>query len=349
MDTIRLGLIGAGAIAHFTAAEFARHPAARLVAVADPSIERAGELARTFSIATACASAAELLDQDLDAVYIAVPNVLHAPLAIAALESGRHVLLEKPFAIDLAAAERVAEAARDAGCTLMIGMNQRFDPAVQRARLLLADGALGEVYHAKAWWRRRSGIPRIGSWFTHREAAGGGALLDIGVHMLDACLHLIGAPRVVGVSGATATRFGNRGLGDGAWGRSEREHPDFDVEDFATALIRLEGGATIALDAAWAMHQDGADRRGIELFGTEGTLSVFDQRLYKDAADGAYATIERPATAALPFPHMSRAAHFVNVLLGSETPLVTVDEALAVQAVLDAIYSSAATGREVVL
>jgi hypothetical protein len=112
MDTIRLGLIGAGAIAHFTAAEFARHPAARLVAVADPSIERAGELARTFSIATACTSAAELLDRDLDAVYIAVPNVLHAPLAIAALESGRHVLLEKPFAIDLAAAERVAEAAR---------------------------------------------------------------------------------------------------------------------------------------------------------------------------------------------------------------------------------------------
>jgi predicted dehydrogenase len=347
MNSIRFGLIGAGGIAEYTAREIASHPEARITAVADPSAERAEALARRFG-ADSVPDAQRLLDRDdIDAVYIAVPNRLHAPLAQQALAAGKHVLLEKPFALTAVEADATIAASVDAGKTLMLGMNQRFDPAVQRARAQVARGMLGPVYHARAWWRRRAGIPRIGSWFTDRNQAGGGALLDIGVHVLDATLHILGNFRAVSVSGATFTRFGNRGLGDGHWGRSERASERFDVDDFATAMIRMDDGTVIQLEAAWALHQPSEDERAIELAGEQAGLSVFTGRLYQVQSGQRFVTTEGADDGPLAFPHCSRAHHFVNVLMGREAPNVDLSEALAVQRILDAIYHSAATGRDV--
>ena len=347
MDTLRFGLIGAGGIAEYTAREIATHPQTRITAVADSSTERARALASRFGAASV-GDARTLLDRnDVDAVYIAVPNRLHAPLAQQALAAGKHVLLEKPVALTAAEAEATIAAATSAGKTLMLGMNQRFDPAVQRARALSASGALGPVYHARAYWRRRAGIPRIGSWFTDRSQAGGGALLDIGVHVLDATLHILGNFRAVSVSGATFTRFGNRKLGDGSWGRSERASERFDVDDFATAMIRMDDGAVVHLEAAWALHQPSEDERAIELAGELAGLSVFTNRLYQVQAGQRFATTEGVPDGPLAFPHCSRVHHFVNVLQGQESANVDVAEALAVQRILDAIYRSAASGREV--
>lgn len=352
MSDVRLGIIGAGAISGFACRELASHPHARVVAVADPSEPRRESLARRYGIERTCATAESLLEQDdIDAVYVAVPNVHHAPVARAALEAGKHTLLEKPFAFDHGAAQAVAQAAERAGKVLMVGMNQRFEPAAQRARLLASSGALGDVYHVQAYWQRRSGIPRIGSWFGNRAIAGGGALLDIGVHMLDLALHLQGNFRPLAVSGATYTRFGNRGLGDGAWGLSEREHAVFDVDDFASAFIRLDGGATVSLTASWAAHQARGNAQDVVLYGTEAGAAVYAGQLYRPGdAPGEYLTVEAPAAgAALPFPHASRMHHFVNVLLGSERQAIPVAESLAVQRILDAIYESSAAGREVLL
>lgn len=347
MDTLRFGLIGAGGIAEYTAREIGSHPYARITAIADPSATRAQTLADRFG-AESLPDARALLDRkDVDAVYIAVPNRLHAPLAQQALAAGKHVLLEKPFALTAAEAEATIAAAVGAGKTLMLGMNQRFDPAVQRARALAAAGALGPVYHARAYWRRRAGIPRIGSWFTDRSQAGGGALLDIGVHVLDATLHILGNFRAVSVSGATFTRFGDRGLGDGSWGRSERASDRFDVDDFATAMLRMDDGTIIQLEAAWALHQPEEDERVIDLAGELAGLSVFSNRLYQVQAGQRLVTTEGVPDGALAFPHCSRVHHFVNVLQGRERPNVDLAETLAVQRILDAIYRSAASGREV--
>jgi len=259
------------------------------------------------------------------------------------------VLLEKPFPTSLAEAEDTVAAAELHVRLLMLGMNQRFYPAVQRARALAVEGLLGDVYHAKAWWRRRAGIPRIGSWFTNRAESGGGALLDIGVHMLDATLYALGNFRPIAVSGATFATFGDRGQGDGSWGRSERTSMLFDVEDFATALIRMEGGLIVSLDAAWALNQPALDERGVELYGTEAGLSVFANQLHHHAADGSFVTAHGVPPGPLALPHCNRVHHFVNVLLGREEPIVHVSEALAVQRILDGIYESAATGREVMV
>jgi len=348
MSEVRFGLIGAGGIAEYTARDIRSHADARIVAIADPSLERAHALARRCGDAMAFGDPAALLERDdVDAVYIAVPNRLHAELAISALEHGKHVLLEKPFATSVAEAELTIAAARRNGRLLMVGMNQRFDANVQRARALHAEGRLGEVYHAKAFWRRRSGIPRIGSWFTSKAESGGGALLDIGVHMLDAALFILDNFRPVSVSGATFARFGNRGLGDGSWGRSERRFEGFDVEDFATALIRMEGGLVIALDAAWALHQPATEARGIELFGDNAGLSVFENHLYRRDADQSFVNAQGLPAGPVALPHCNRAHHFVNVLLEREVAIVDSAQALCVQRILDGIYLSARTGREV--
>jgi predicted dehydrogenase len=349
MPRIRFGIVGAGAISRLSCREIAQHPNATIVAAADPSGERLKTLATTFSIARTYPDAAALFaDREVDAVYIAVPNVHHAPLARAALLAGKHTLLDKPFAFDLSGAQTVADAARRSDRVFMVGMNQRFDRSAQRAKQLMTAGRLGEVYHVKAFWRRREGIPRIGSWFGNKALSGGGALLDIGVHVLDLALHLCDNFAPTSVTGVAYTRFGNRGLGDGAWGASEREHQIFDVDDFATALIRLRGALTVSLDATWAAHQEQPNERDVLLYGTEGGAAVYSDRLFKTGShSGEYVTVQNPVTEPLPYPHASRFHHFINVVLGTERSLIPLEQSLAVQRILDGIYESSRTGREV--
>ncbi len=343
----RFGVIGAGAIANIACRELAALPGAEIVAVADPHAERARAFAERYRVERVFDAATDLLALDtVDAVYIAVPNRFHAELARAALGAGKHTMLDKPFAMNAVQAREVIAAAQASGRHLMVGMNQRFTRAVQTARALVAQGKLGEVYHVKAYWRRRAGIPRIGSWFTHKAEAGGGSLLDIGVHMLDAALFALDDFDAVSVSGCACARFGNRGLGNGTWGHSDIEDTVFDVEDFATALVRLDGGATLALDAAWAMHQGDADTMGIELFGTDAAYSVYESKLYRPGEDG-YLTVEAPSVGELAWPHLSRMSHFLDVIAGRASSAVPPQQALAVQRILDAIYASSATGREV--
>ena len=351
MSSIRLGMIGAGQIAAFTAREFRRHPDCTISAVADPNAERAAELGAVVRAAHTYTDVDELLARDdLDAVYIAVPNAYHEALATAALNAGKHVLLDKPFALSAGAAENVISAARGNDRTLMLGMNQRFEHNVQRAKALASAGRFGDIYHVKAFWRRRAGIPRMGSWFTSRSVAGGGALLDIGVHVLDVALHLLDNFRPVSVSGATFTRFGNRGLGEGGWGRSEREFEKFDVDDFATAIIRLDGGVVLSLEAAWAMHQPSGNDHEVIVYGEQAGMSVYGNELFEPgSAAGEYRLVQNPAAPPVAYPHCSRAEHFINVLLGREQPIIDLDQALAVQRVLDGIYESAATGKETLL
>ncbi len=349
MTELRLGIIGAGEIAHYTAAEVEHASGVRLHAVADINSDRAQELANRFGLAHSYTSGQSLLGQsDVDAVYIAVPNALHAPMAIQALNAGKHVLLEKPFALNATEAQAVISTANETQRLLMLGMNTRFLADVQRARALYQQGVLGSVYHIKTHWRRRSGIPRIGSWFTDRTTAGGGALLDIGVHMLDASLFILDNFTPLSVTGSVQNRFGARGLGDGSWGRSERSHRHSNVDDFAVALIRLEGGVTLNLEVAWALHQAESETREIELFGEDASVSVFAQALHTQS-DGQEDLQRQAFTAPLQYQHASRVQHFADCVLGKDTAAVTLSQALTVQRVLDAIYRSAETGAEIVL
>ena len=347
MDHIRIGIIGAGQISKSCCNGVADHDAASVVAVADMNAERLNELCDEFSIEKRYQTHDQLLaDGDIDAVYVAVPNFLHAPMATQALNAGKHVILDKPFALNLAEAEEVAAAAKANGRIFMLGMNQRFGKNSQTIRQLVVDDVLGEIYHAKARWFRRSGIPKMGTWFGSKEKAGGGSLLDIGVHMLDLALFLMGDFDTVSVSGATYSKFGHRGLGYGSWGKSDDEGLEFDVDDFASAFIRMRNGATLTLDVTWACHSEREGDHDVELYGTEGGASVFPAKLFRaDPLRTNYEIIDdlKPQTAV----HEDRFCHFVDVICGKAEPLVTVEQAIAVQRLIDGIYESCRSGKEV--
>jgi predicted dehydrogenase len=275
--------------------------------------------------------------------------VFHAPLALAALAAGKHVIVEKPFATSAAEAEVVVAAAARHGKLLSVGMNQRFRPDSQRVAALVRAGKLGHVYHAKAFWCRRAGIPKLGTWFGKKSLAGGGALYDIGVHVLDLALFVMGRFEPVSVSGQVYTNFGHRGLGEGSWGLSERSHAEFDVDDGATALLRFADGATLTLDVSWAIHQKEPDRMNVVLHGSDAGAACYPGEHYRFGSEkGTYEATPLDETP-LEYPHKNRFHNFVGAILGSESLCVTPEQALQVQRVLDAIYESSRLGREVML
>ena len=349
LSTVRFGFIGAGQIAHYAADAVRSHPHATLVAVQDPHLERRTTLQKKHSMEFAHEAVEEILaNKSVDAVYIAVPNKFHIPLAIQALEAGKHVILEKPFAMNAVEAAKAIAVAEKSGLVLNVGMNQRFSADSQKIKHLVDAGVLGEIYHAKAYWRRRAGIPKLGTWFVSREIAGGGALYDIGVHMLDLCLYTINNFEPVSVVGATYTKFGNRGLGEGGWGLSDRSDVPFDVDDFASAFIRFANGATVTLDTTWACHQAVSNSDNVEIFGTEAGATVRPARLFRaDPRPPASYEVLDDLKVPLKMPHQERFHNFINHLRGEEELCVTTDQALVVQKILDAIAESNRTGKEV--
>ena len=343
-DSFNIAIIGAGAIGYDHISSFQQHPSAKVVAIAEVSPERGREAADKFGIHELVTDYKTLLKRaDIDVFSIALPNYLHAPVALAALKAGKHVMLDKPMATNAADAAKLVAEAKKQRVLLMVGQNQRFIPEVQTAKQLIAKGVLGDVYHAKTAWCRRGGIPRIGSWFTQKQFAGGGSTYDIGVHALDRCLYLMGEFDAAAVSGQTYAKFGPRGLGDGNWGKSEIDpNAKFDVDDLSIALIK--SGRTVLLETSWAAHQPEGDNNGTQLFGTEAGIKFPPLQLFRKGAHGYNTELVDH------LPNLvdgNRMVHFINVLLGVNKPYVKPAESLAIQKILDAIYLSSKTGKEV--
>jgi predicted dehydrogenase len=250
------------------------------------------------------------------------------------------------MAMNAKEAAKIVDAATKMRRTLMVAQNFRFNRFTQMAKQVIQRGDLGEIYHARTFWIRRNGIPRIGSWFTQKKLAGGGALVDIGGHVLDTCLYLMGEFDVTSVFGQTHSKFGTRGAGEVNWGKSEIDPgKPFDVDDYGVALLKLKSGRTVNFEVSWAAHQptDGREH-GVDLMGTQAGLSLYPAKLYRNGASG-FETIQL-AGLKTTYPE-DRIHHFVAAVLENKKTLVTLDESLKVQQVLDAIYTSSTTGKEV--
>lgn len=354
---VRFGIIGAGAIASSLCNSLAKHPKAKVVAVYDRHAGRQQALADEFAIAKRPTTLAALLaDAEVDAIYVAVPNKFHVPYTLQALAAGKHVIAEKPFAMHIDEARQVAAAVKKSGKLWMLGMNRRFPKLMQQAQALVARGAIGEPYHAKARWQRRWGCPKLQTWFGHNAISGGGCLLDIGVHMLDQTMFISGNFKPLTCSGSVYGKFGHRGLGEGGWGKSDRDPKmTFDVEDFANAHIRLAGGLSIDLDVSWAAYLPKGDVMESTIFGTEGSIWVGQDEAVAGGKESIILcnrkkkafVINAEPKARIAYPHCDRFHNFVNTILGKESPCVTIDQALAVQTVLSGIYASSKAGHEV--
>src|SRR6185436_1276836 len=190
-DKLRCAVIGAGGIGlDYLQSLLTCHRAA-VVAIAETNSLRAREACARHNIPRSYADYHELLEQpDIDAVIVALPTHLHAVVSIEALKSRKHVLLEKPMAMNAKEAAKIIDVARSMKRTLMVAQNLRLNKYTQAGKAIVDRGDLGELYHARCFWLRRSGIPRIGSWFTQKKLSGGGCIADVGCHLLDTCFHL---------------------------------------------------------------------------------------------------------------------------------------------------------------
>lgn len=267
---LRVGVVGLGWAGQQHMEAYDALDGVELVAIAGMEDGPRAELKEKFGVPNVYSDWKDLVAAGgLDAVSVAVPTFLHAPITIGALEAGLHVLCEKPIARTAEEAEGMVAAARASGRVLEIAFNHRRRGDVEALKAAIDDGTIGRPYHARATWLRRSGIPALGSWFTNKDMAGGGPLIDLGVHVLDYALHLFGEPRVLAVSAVTHSELGPRGLG-GAVSDKQQVGSAYEVEDLASLLLRLEGGGSIVLETSWAAYRSTGDEFGITLYGTDG-------------------------------------------------------------------------------
>ena len=356
----RVGIIGAGSVVQWSHyPNFARAiENTEVAAICDVQKERVEQFARQHSIPQAYTDYKAMLDkEDLDIVVVAVPNVFHKPMSLAALKSGAHVLCEKPVALTLADAQEMFAVAAEKQRVLTVGTHYRWSSAMRASRKAVDEGFFGQIYHIRSVYTRRAGIPGFGSWFTRQELAGGGCGLDIGVHALDKALYLMDYPEPATVSGVTSGHLGAQGIGLGGWGidrQATAQGGQFDVEDLAYGLVRFKNGSSLILQSTWAMHLP--DQQLLEVYGTEGGAIVHQDKLdlYADR-HGAPVSIDvaiaprtlraKPVNSAL-----EQTKDLLRHLEGdADADVVSGTQAMVGIAILEGLYQSAAQGQEVAL
>ncbi len=343
MTEPRVAIVGSGYITRIGHLPGYKAAQANVVAICDLLPERARPLAEQYGVPAVYSDWREMLRLERpDVVSVCLPNVLHREPVLAALEAGAHVICEKPLATSVAEAKEMFDAARRNGRVLMAAQNFRFKPETRVIKTAVEAGELGEIYFAEAIATRRLGIPTWGE-FHQKSRSFGGSMLDIGVHMLDQTLWLMGNPRPLRVSATMESRFGARA--DIAALRGNRwNHETFDVDDFATAFVRLAGGATLLVRSSWAAHID-AGLMGSRLAGTEGGAQTAPPSLYR-LRHGMMVDEKFTPLGEVDSYH-EEFKHFMRVVKGQESPIVTEAQTMDVQRILNAAYRSAETGAEV--
>ena len=356
MKKLRIGLIGCGGMgggAHAPSYDAIEN--IEIVAFCDIKIEKAQALADKYGVKNVFENYLDLINMDgIDAVGIATPNYLHSTIAVAALERGLHVLCEKPDAINTVEAQKMKDAAEKSGKTLMVIRNNRFMNVSKYTKEYIEAGKMGEVYAARCGWQRRRGIPGKGGWFTTKEQSGGGPLIDLGVHMIDLTMWLMGNPTPVSVVGSVYNKFAETTTSDSVHSQfgEAKENGTFDVEDLATGFIRFDNGACLQLEFSWASNID-VESRYFELRGTKSGASwtTEDQKLmfYTEAYGKTVDYDPNIDNVNSEDPHRLNIRHFADVVLNGTEPIFVPEQGLNMVKILEAIYKSAETGREVLL
>lgn len=343
-DKIRLGFIGSGGIArgaHFPALE--KIAEAEVVAVSDVNEATAKQASEIFGGAPKVYTDYRemLVSEKLDAVDVCTPNLYHKQPTIDALDAGVHVIVEKPIAMNAGEAREMCAAASRNNRKLMVAQCQRFRPEVQLLKKMIDAGDLGEIYYSRVWALRRRGVPAWGV-FIEKDKQGGGPMIDIGVHMLDMALYLMGHPKPVAISGQTYTKFGNREGVFNPWGQWDPKK--YTVEDYATGLVRFDNGATLSIEASFVANI-GKDAMNVTLLGTEGGSDIEPFKVYTERHNRLIE--ETPVNLPGVNTYEAELRDFFEAIQNDRPPLITGEQALQTQIILDGVYKSSDLGREV--
>lgn len=350
MKYVHIGLIGCGSISESHLKAYAANPQVKLVAVCDLKPERAQAVAERYQIPHTYTDYKELLaNPEIEAVSICTWNNSHAEISIAALQAGKNVLCEKPLCKTVEEALEIEQAVRQSGKLLQVGYVRRHASNIEVLKRFIDAGDLGEIYYAKASLVRRLGNP--GGWFADRERSGGGPLIDIGVHVIDLCWYLMGKPKAVSVSGNTYSKLGNR---------SNIENYDFyqaadydasknTVEDMANALVRFENGASLMVDVSFSLHAR-TDSAQVSIFGDRGGAEIEPKLSIATEQHNTIINIDPQITRpGFDFQDSFNREihHFVDNCLGKSQNICPVEDGVEMIKILNAIYRSAAEGREI--
>lgn len=360
MEKLRIGIIGCGGIAngkHMPA--LSRLKDVEMVAFCDIVEERALKAAEQYGAegAKAFTDYQDLLKLDLDVVHVLTPNKSHSPITVAALEAGKHVMCEKPMAINTAEARKMVDAARRTGRKLTIGYQNRYRPDSMYLKKCIEAGDLGDIYYARALAIRRRAVPTWGV-FLDAEQQGGGPLIDIGTHALDLTLWEMDNYEPEMVVGSVFRKLGDNENSANAWGPWDPKK--YTVEDSAFGFVRMKNGATIVLESSWALNMIDAneaktilcgDKAGADMLGKDGALRINGERFSK-----LYITEPALTAGSVAFfegdiggkPEDVEARMWIDHVKDDSKPLVVKPEqALVVTQILEAIYESGKTGQPV--
>jgi len=337
---IRVGVIGVGAMGVGHVQAYKGDSRCELLALCDQSPEWLDHAKREYGARLGFTKWEDLVAcEEVEAVSVCLPTIFHAPVTVAALRAGKHVLCEKPMAMNAGQAREMADAAREMGKLLLIGYNQRFGGDIQYLKRVVDEGQLGEVYFVRTGWRRAMGAlppptacratgPYNRNWF-NEKAMGGGVTTDLGSHVVDLAMYLMGFPKVRQVVGCAYTKFGPEFVaGTGA---------TFDADDHSVAFAKFENGASMMIEASFGCYIE-RDTVFQAIYGDKGGAhreSGQPVKLFTQVA-GAYTTIIPRIEIASTTPM----AHFLDCLTEGKPPLVRPEEGVAVAQILDGIYAS---------
>jgi predicted dehydrogenase len=347
-QTLKVGVIGVGGIAKTHMPGWAASELAEVVAGSDVVDSVLQAWGVTHGVTKLSTNAADIInDPDIDIIDVCTPNMYHTDLVVAALEAGKHVICEKPLAPTPADIHRMIAARDRAGKLLMTAQHFRFHGSSQALKREIDHGALGEVYHARSWMLRRGWIP-VRPGFIYKKNSGGGPCIDIGVHILDLTLWMMGNPQPVTVSGVAKKTLAAHPGAFSMWGNA-LVPDDMDVEDFAAAFVRFENGATLILEVSWLLHHDteGEDMQ-MWLYGSEGGSLWPKCEIYStNHATQQMLNSTLKLTRDSMEPHALECVEFARAVAAGVPSPVPAEQSLQVMTILDGIYRSQETGREV--
>ncbi len=346
MKKLNIGIIGAGWPGQMHAQAILSGKFATVYGCADLDDERRAAFAKAYAPKKSYADYRELLqDRQVDAVIVCLPNFLHFPASLAAIEAGKHVLCEKPPTMNAAEMKVLKEEATKRKLIYFFSRQYRFTPGMRAAKKAIEDGRLGKIYHAQATFIRSRGIPGWGGgWFTDKKRSGGGALIDIGIHALDAVWFLMGSPRPVSISAKVFRNFAHI-----------VDVPVFDVEDAAYAFIRFENDAVVQLETSWAgnLSDDipprqvfGQELINSMLYGTKGSIRLNPLGMFEDQ-NGAVVKVPLDVRDDEPGGFELQLRNFVESISGDAEPVNSAQQAVELMEMIDGIYASSELGREV--
>lgn len=359
---LSVGIIGLGWPGQRHAEAVLGCPKTRLAAVADLDEQRRLDFQERHEFGRTHADYQDILQSpDVDAVVVCLPNFLHFPVSLAALREGKHVLCEKPPTLNVKEMRELEAQARNEGLTYAFSRQPRFGERLQRARQLVQSGELGNIYHAQTSWMRTRGIPSGGtrSWFLAKDKAGGGAMIDIGIHALDNAWFVLGCPKPVSVTAHLGRYFA----------ASDESLDTFDVDDTGFAFFRFEGGLTLQLQASWAANLPQppttsgnqrenffyktillGDKAGLQyspLTPQDGGVPFIlnDGKTPEIWTDFAEDQAEGPGRLAISFG--GQMDDFADAILEKRPPVNSTAQAMELMKMLDAVYESSAKEQEI--